>query len=145
MERLDKFRRLPAEQRWLLIRATVLLASIRASLALLPYPWLRPYLDRASRRSRRLAGNPQPADSVAWATQAAGRIVPGGGHCLSQALTLRMLLARRGYASTICFGVQAAKDAPFMAHAWVEHEGRILIGGENLDRFRRLVAPQSPQ
>ena len=67
--------------------------------------------------------------------------MPGGGHCLSQALTLRTVLSRRGYPARICYGVREVEGAPFMAHAWVEHDGAVLIGGGNLDRFRQLLTP----
>jgi hypothetical protein len=145
MERFLKFLRLPADQRWLLIKATAFLALIRLALSLLPFPAVRPLLERASRRSRRLAADPPPAEQFAWATRAAGRIVPHGSHCLSQALALRTFLARRGYPARICFGVQQTNGAPFMAHAWVEHDGAVLIGGDNLHRFKRLVAPSEAQ
>ena len=143
MDRLSKLYRLSGDERWLLLKATALLAFIRASLAVLPYPSVRPLLDRASRTSHRLARRPQPPDQLAWATRVAGRIVPHGGHCFSQALTLRIFLARRNYPSTICFGVQQGDNSPLMAHAWVEHDGEVLIGGDNLHRFRRLAAPES--
>jgi hypothetical protein len=141
MDRLRKFGCLPPEQRWLLVKATVLLASVRLALWLLPFGAVRPLLDRASRRSPRLAQHPPPANLFAWATRAAGRIVPHGGHCLSQAFALRTFLARRGYPARICYGVQRISNQPFMAHAWVEHDGTVLIGGDNLDPFTRLEPP----
>jgi hypothetical protein len=139
MARVVKFLRLNAEQRWLLCKVTMLLAAIRVSLWVLPYPAVRPLLDRLSQRSPGLTAT--PAEQLAWATTVAGRFVPGGHHCLSQALTLRMFMARRGYAAHICYGVREVEGAPFMAHAWVEHNGTVLIGGGNLERFRRLLAP----
>ena len=58
MDRLRKLGRLSANQRRLLIKATVLLAMIRSSLWLLPFPVVRATLDRVSRRTRRLAHRP---------------------------------------------------------------------------------------
>ena len=141
MARVVKFLRLTADRRWLLCKVTALLSAIRLSLWLLPYPPVRALLDRISQRSPRLEQDPAPAEQLAWATTVAGRIVPGGGHCLSQALALRTFLARRGYPVQICFGVRETGGVPFTAHAWVEHDGRVLIGGGNLERFRRLLAP----
>jgi len=141
MVRFVRFLRLSAEQRWLLCKAVTLLAAIRLSLWLLPYPPVRTLLDRLGRSSPRLAKDPSPAERLAWATTVAGRFVPGGSHCLSQALTLRTLMTRRGHPTQICYGVRELDGAPFMAHAWVEHDGVVLIGGGNLDRFRQLLAP----
>jgi len=141
MARVVRFLQLSAEQRWLLFKVTMLLAGIRLSLWVVSYSVVRPLLDRLSQRSARLQTDPSPAEQLAWATTLAGRIVPGGGHCLSQALTLRTFLSRRGYPARICYGVREVEGAPFMAHAWVEHDGAVLIGGGNLDRFRQLLAP----
>ena len=141
MARVVKFLRLSADQRWLLCKVSVLLAAIRLSLWVVPYPTVRVLLDRLSQRSVRRETDPSPAERLAWATTVAGRIVPGGSHCLSQALTLRTFMCRRGYPARICYGVREVEGAPFMAHAWVEHNGAVLIGGGNLDRFKQLLAP----
>jgi hypothetical protein len=141
MARVVKFLRLSAEQRWLLCKVTMLLAAIRLSLWILPYPVVRAFLDRFGQAAARLEKDHSTAEQLAWATTVAGRFVPGGGHCLSQALTLRTFMARRGFPARICYGVREVEGAPFMAHAWVEHDGAVLIGGGNLNRFRQLLAP----
>jgi hypothetical protein len=46
---------------------------------------------------------------------------------LTQALALYQLLARYGYSSIVQVGVRNA-DGQFTAHAWVEHEGLLLLG-----------------
>lgn len=144
MRQLRKFLRLSAKQRWLLIKATALLALIRVALRLLPFPVVRPHIERVTRRSRPLAMNPLPAEQLAWAIDVAGRVVPGGGHCLSQALALQVFLVRRGYTAKICFGVQKPEGSALMAHAWVEHDGVVLIGGSNLQKFTTLVSSSDP-
>lgn len=141
MGRVARFIHLTSTQRWLLVKAASLLAVVRLSLRIFPFPAVRPLLAQAGRNSPRLVASALPPHEVAWAVDVAGRIIPGGSHCLSQALTLQTLLARRGCPSTVCFGVQRNPGAPLMAHAWVEHEGRVLIGGGHLDRFVRLSAP----
>lgn len=84
--------------------------------------------------------------------------------CLTQAMALQMLLARRGHECAVCIGVERRKAAPdstlanaaaladaaaggassvhpaarpsdladgsFRAHAWVEWQGRVIIGGD---------------
>ena len=139
MARVVKFLDLDADQRWLLCKVTMLLAAIRLSLWVLPYPAVRRFLDRLSQRSAPLEPGRLSAERLAWATTIAGRIIPGGGHCLTQALTLRTFMSRRGYPARICYGVRGVEGAPLMAHAWVEHDGTVLIGGGNLDRFRQLL------
>jgi hypothetical protein len=48
------------------------------------------------------------------------------------------LLAREGISSKLGIGVTHDDEAGFAAHAWLEAGGRVVIGGERLDRYTRL-------
>jgi hypothetical protein len=141
MGRIAKLMALPMARRWLLVKAAGLLALVRLALRIFPFPVVRPVLMRAGRQYNRLSANRAPPLDIAWAVSAVSQCIPGGGHCLSQALTLQTFLTRRGYPSAVCFGVQKAAGTDLRAHAWVEYEGRVLIGDGQLDRFARLSAP----
>lgn len=141
MAPLRKFLRLSCRERWLLAKATALLAFVRFALSLLPFPYIRPLLARASRCSPRLANDPLAVEQFPWAVRAVSRLIPGGQHCLSQALTVHTFLARRGYPSKICFGVQREQGMAFTAHAWVECDGVVLIGGDHVNGYVRLTSP----
>ena len=65
-------------------------------------------------------------ERLAWAVTAASRRVPAAT-CLTQALALHLLCRRRGWPTQLQIGV-ARSDGAFRAHAWVEHDGKILIG-----------------
>jgi hypothetical protein len=77
----------------------------------------------------RSPGEPQTVGRVAWAVAVAARYIPGS-KCLVQAIAGRALLANYGVPSEIHIGV--AKDSRnwLSAHAWVEVEGKALIGGD---------------
>jgi hypothetical protein len=63
-------------------------------------------------------------------------MVPGDTRCLTQALVLTRLLARRGIPAKLVIGARAAPS--FSAHAWIEHAGQpVLWTGDGL--FGRLV------
>lgn len=64
---------------------------------------------------------------VAWGVSKAARYVPRAT-CLTQALAGQYLLARRGIASRIRFGVDAT-GAEFRAHAWLISGDSIVLGG----------------
>jgi hypothetical protein len=66
------------------------------------------------------------ADELSWAVRTAGRFVLHAT-CLTQAISLHILLRRRGLESQIRVGVRK-ETGIFEAHAWVESRGRILIG-----------------
>src|SRR2546425_4123534 len=126
----------PAEQR-LLVSAAAWLIATRLGLALLPFGWLRALVARA-RRTR--ASRPSPPDRIAWAVAAAGRRIPGGSNCLVQALAAAVLLGRHGYSSRLRLGVARAPDGRLEAHAWVERDGKLLLGGPRVERYAPLLA-----
>lgn len=140
MRRIRKLFGLPSYERWLLLKAVALLWAVRLSLWLLPFAGTRQLLNWASRRSRRLSVNPTPVERLAWAVGVASRFVPGTAHCLTRALAAKILLARRGYPAKVCYGVLPESTEPFTAHAWVESNGVVVVGGPDVGRYVRLTA-----
>jgi hypothetical protein len=61
--------------------------------------------------------------------------------CLTQALAAQWLCAWFGRATTLRIGVAKGNDKPFRAHAWLESEGRVLVGGESLAEEEYAVLP----
>jgi Transglutaminase-like superfamily len=137
MKRLHKFFRLPRSERWLLIKAALLLGLIRIGLRLLPFQTLRQLLDSAS-KSR--AVNQLSSDRIAWAVTAASRYVLGDKPCLTQALAVQLLLKRQGYPASLRIGVAREGRGELQAHAWVESQDRVVVGGGELSRYTPLPA-----
>lgn len=97
-------------------------------------------MDRLRRWATGPAIEPGAGDveQIVWACRATARRMPFAT-CLSSALALQHLLARSGHGSELHIGV--ADDArEFQAHAWLEREGRILIGEQDNDRYSRLTS-----
>ena len=65
------------------------------------------------------------AGRLARGTMRVLRHLPGDTRCLTQALVLSALLARRGVPSHVVIAVRDPRH--FGAHAWVEVEGRPLL------------------
>lgn len=63
--------------------------------------------------------------------------LPGDTRCLTQALVLTELLARRGIGSTLV--ISAAPGEEFTAHAWLEHGGMPVLPADG-PGFGRLVS-----
>ena len=59
--------------------------------------------------------------------------------CLASAFALQRLLSREGHASELHIGV-ARDGAGFAAHAWLTSAGRILVGEEEREAYKPLVA-----
>ena len=140
MERLGRFLRLPIAERWLLIKAALLLLTIKLGLRLLPLQTLRRFLCRATGGLAILhPADHTSADKVAWAVEAASQHTPGAKSCLTQALAAQVLLTRRGYPALLHIGVARGERGRFQAHAWVESAGEILIGGAEPGQFTPLA------
>ena len=129
MKQVRKFLLLPLTERGLLLRSVILLSAIRIGLWLLPFRILRRFLDRvacAPAAPHRVNSSPQ--DRIAWAVTVASRFAPGGSNCLTKALAARVLLARQGCPACLHIGVAKGEGGKLDAHAWVESQGRIVIG-----------------
>ena len=135
--RLRKFLRRSREEQRLLVTALYWVACVRAGLWLLPFRILRPVVDRAARNPGPEVTDELVAARVAWAISNAARLVPRAT-CVTQALAARILLARRGLASEVCYGV-GRRQGRIIAHAWLESGGRVIVGGERLESLLPLA------
>ena len=142
MKRPLKFMRHPAAERWLLVKAALLLAAIRVGLGLLPFQTLRRLLARMAEAPTGWLQESErsSADRIVWAVETAGRHLPRTGTCLTQALAAQVLLARRCHPALLHIGVVKGEKGQLEAHAWLESQGKIVIGGSELERFTPLVA-----
>jgi hypothetical protein len=112
----------------LLVQAGILLLAIRAGLLVVPFSVLRNALAwLATTRTRR--GNAGDAGWVIWAVERVGGRFPAIGTCLTEALAAHVLLGRRGQQSDLRIGVRRGANGEFAAHAWLEDDGVVLIGG----------------
>jgi hypothetical protein len=86
---------------------------------------------------QRLAREPSEVGMRGWGEESAvraigraSRLVPGAS-CLVRAVAARALLADAGIRAQVCIGVQPRdRRVPgSFAHAWLERDGRVLLGG----------------
>jgi hypothetical protein len=129
MKSLYKFFRLSSSDQGLLIKATFTAAAIRVGLWMLPFRTLLGLLARMTQESTEVQETNQALiERVIWAVRIASRFVPRAT-CLTQALAAQVLLSLQGYPSRITIGVAKSHGGQLEAHAWVESQGRIVIGG----------------
>ena len=77
---------------------------------------------------------------MAWAVQAAARRIPSAS-CLTRALVMERMLLRAGRSPVIHIGVSKGEERGFESHAWVEHEGAVVLGDDGqLERFVPMLA-----
>lgn len=139
MKRLYKVVHLKTSDRQLLVTTFVLLAAIRLGLWLLPFPTWHRLLAGITQVKRLQQAEPTSIHKIVWAVSVASRYMPGGVKCLARALVTQVLLNWHGYAAQLRLGVAKGEEGQLEAHAWVESQGQIVIGGlSNLSSFTPL-------
>lgn len=127
-----------SRQEWRLLgTAAPLVLLVRAALWLLPSRTIIARVRRFAARAPRARSSAYSADALVRAVERSARAIPGAS-CLTQAIAAQLLLLRHGHEAELCVGVTRGAAGEFRAHAWVEHAGRILIGGEGSLAFTRL-------
>ena len=82
-----------------------------------------------------------PESRIIWAFQASERWQAGRGRCLARALAAEVLLERTVHVPRLVIGIAAPENGALRSHAWVERDGRILIGGSRSEpHYVRLVS-----
>ncbi|NEU76650.1 lasso peptide biosynthesis B2 protein [Hassallia byssoidea VB512170] len=124
-----------AGDRHLLIMTLILLATIRLGLWLMPFRTLLKLIAKISRQSDRPQVTQVSVGKISWAVKAVSRYMPGV-KCLARALTTQVVMSRYGYSCELRIGVAKGEKGILEAHAWIEHEGLIVMGYlADLSRF----------
>ena len=126
MRRLYRLFLLPYPEKKLLIKSLSLIMVVRVGLWILPFNLLEKWLSGAA---------PDPGRTSDWSTiklivrsvRLCSRFVPYAT-CLTQALATRVLLRIDGQPSDLKIGVEKDRNKKFEAHAWIEVDGKIVIG-----------------
>ena len=138
MNLLRQFRDLPEVERKLLLRTFALVAAIRLLLWVVPFRFARRLVSARSAVSSALAQIPMKR--LSWSVQASAKRIPGAS-CLTQALALQRLMVQAGHTADLRIGVAKDGSRGLASHAWLEHEGEILIGDNgDLERYSPILA-----
>lgn len=124
----------PSDAGWLVrysVRGLLELIAARIAFARLDARDI-PKLNRIAAEAAREGGTCQPAHiaRIAYVLPRISKRLPWRSDCLVQALAARRWLLSAGQASTIVIGVQSPADVDFGAHAWLEHQGEVVTGGD---------------
>ncbi len=130
LRRLLRFIRLPGPERRALSGAAALVVMTRLALSVAPFRKVVAVADRLAKPRRSPATNDAGRQRMIWAVEAAARNLLPAGACLSQAIVADTLLRRRGYPSQLHLGVAHGPKGELKAHAWVESDGEVVIGGD---------------
>lgn len=144
MDRLPDFRvrsllHRPPGELWLIGKVVMTTVLVRMMLPVVPIRHLMKLAGSAGVEGPRVCMKDPAAEKriISWAAAGTAKRLLRDRPCLTQALVVKYFYCRRGIPSVLRLGV--AKDSEtFLAHAWVESEGDIVVGGRSSPR--RYVA-----
>ncbi|MFI5779507.1 lasso peptide biosynthesis B2 protein [Nocardia sp. NPDC051570] len=118
--------------------ATRFAARLAVTVALVMARWLSPRRIRRTLAALSYGAAPATYRQAFDARSAivATSLVCAGKGCLPRSIAATLLCRMRGQWPTWAVG---ARTAPFLAHAWIEAEGRIVDEGEHISTYRRLI------
>lgn len=138
---IEKWRRMRSEDRRLVLHALLLLVSIRIGLKLFAFTIVRRKLDYWAVKYRQSNSKPLDTNQARRAIEMVGLRILRDGPCLTQALAMQYLMKRSNLPATLCIGVGKGENGRLLAHAWIESDGHVMIGGngEELRFYSRLL------
>ena len=131
MKPLFKFFRLPFPEKLLIIKTFTLLLSMRAGFLFFRYETLKKFLTSSPAKNLSVQKKSKlPKEKLVWAVEAVGNFFLFLDNCLIKAMVLEFLLRSQGYTAELCIGVQKGSEKKLEAHAWIESDGVIVMGGQ---------------
>ena len=137
MRRLRKFLYLSLEDKILFFKAVVLVGAFRISLLIFPLKLVQQFVDSVTQKLSKPKTNPQ--EKISWCIKTVGNYLLGPESCLPVALAAKVLLKQNGYPATINIGVYKDNEIKLEAHAWVESEGKIIVGEATIKDYTPLL------
>jgi hypothetical protein len=107
----------------------------------MPLTYIRRFMRWTARISSvKKAHSNQDFERAVWAIESVGKYILGDSPCLTQALATQHLLTRLNKQSELCIGVAKDGWGKLIAHAWVESDGVIIIGGseDSVKQYTKL-------
>ena len=124
-DKFAAFRRLTFAERRLILEATIILAASRIVVLTVPFRFIARWVSRMPENG---ACDEALRGQVRQAITIAAKNVPWNAVCLPQAMTAKVMLARRGCGSSFHLGAGFDEKGKFVAHAWLVANGDIVVG-----------------
>jgi hypothetical protein len=112
----------------LVIEALCVLGITRIGLRFCHFQRVRRVLLLIGQCGRRITRRRISPAALVWAVETAKRNNPLGSSCLTEALAAEALFKQFGHDPVLCIGA-SMQDGKFIAHAWLENNQAIMVGG----------------
>ena len=130
MESVRNFFRLPFRKKRLIIEAAIFMLFTDLGLHLTSFQKLQSFYQHIFRPKKvRSQTNFPDKSEIAWAIETTGQKLFEDDTCLVIALAGQSLLNYYGIPAKLLLGCLLGDEKTIFAHAWVESDGEVLIGG----------------
>ena len=114
---------------FLLAKAALIVIGFRVALHVLPFRTVARFAARGA--FRRGSVDTIERERFVWAVNAVSRKIMPSRRCLVRALSVQWFLRRAGVPAELCIGARKQAAGRLNAHAWVELDGNVIIGGKD--------------
>lgn len=137
ISKINSFVRLNKETRKLFTKAYVLCGYYRFRMLFTPFNSLAKKIGRLGVESSDHFCESEMAyiKRVRKVVILAGRYTPWESLCLVQALAVQHLLDKRALDNTVYLGLGKGEDNKPIAHAWIKHGGKVIVGEKGIEKF----------
>ena len=141
MNKLYKFIALPWRGKVLYLKTALWLLAVKVGLYLLPFNRLRAWMARSSQTDGKSSDINDMHAIILAIERISQFLVPLRINCLPQALVGHRLLRQKGFNVQLKIGVLKNHGDQLTAHAWIEYEGRVVLGDlRGLEQFAAFPA-----
>ncbi|ORC32660.1 hypothetical protein B4O97_15995 [Marispirochaeta aestuarii] len=128
IERFKKFFLLTSAEKYLFLSSWLWLSRVRKSLRKKPFKTVLSNVNKLAEKRKSVSNVKISADDISLAVERCSGIFHGNCDCLPKALAGRILFARYGYNTVLRIGAVRSSGSDFTAHAWLESDGKIVVG-----------------
>lgn len=130
--KIRRVRKMSGSERAATVQMALLIPIVSSSLAILGFRSTAAWIRRMAARSGPAIADDTTAISAGVAAlRRATLYAPWTGRCLARALSLWLMLRRRGVNAELHLGVRR-KGGALDAHAWLVHEGRVVADDDSV-------------
>ena len=144
MPRLRRAFELSASDWYLILQAAFWFAVVELGLRGFQFRALVDFLHQKRQLDQRaFSRQPSSAQRAAYCVELVSRLHPLHPTCLKKALVLYALLTRRGFDVRLLIGAakkSTEKASELDCHAWLEHQGQVILGGQGTERYAALCS-----
>ena len=144
LNKTQRFMEFSLQDKEIVIKATLLLVSIRLGLKFISLRTLRQQLAKITKLSP--PEKPLSIYKIIWSITTASSYMPQV-KCLARGLATQTLLQQHGYAPILRIGIAKDPHKLFVVHAWVECKGKIVMGGigNSIKKYRVMPIQEFEQ